>query len=100
MTLRTGGITMGIMTLALSLFSIIPMALLLANRVFWARVITQLVKTPVIHIPYEIKPKPNENSLDRVPTSSCQTGKSLSLFPLNMLSPRDCRATDFKIFIL
>jgi hypothetical protein len=43
-TLRTGGITMGIMTLALSLFSVIPMALLLANRVFWARVITHLVK--------------------------------------------------------
>jgi hypothetical protein len=42
-TLRTGGITMGIMTLALSLFSVIPMALLLANRVFWARVITHLV---------------------------------------------------------
>lgn len=42
-TLRTGGITMGIMTLAMSLFSIIPMAFLLANRVFWARIITHLV---------------------------------------------------------
>jgi hypothetical protein len=46
-TLRTGGITMGIMTLALSLFSVIPMALLLANRVFWARVITHLVNLDI-----------------------------------------------------
>lgn len=36
---------MGIMTLALSLFSIIPMALLLANRTFWARVIINVLDT-------------------------------------------------------
>ena len=41
--LRVGGIMMGIMTLALSVFSIIPMAISLANRVFLARVITHLV---------------------------------------------------------
>lgn len=43
MTLRLGGITMGIMTLALSAFSIIPMALSLVNRVFLAQVVTHVL---------------------------------------------------------
>lgn len=42
--LRVGGMMMGIMTLALSVFSIIPMAISLANRVFMSRVITHLVE--------------------------------------------------------
>lgn len=41
--LRVGGIMMGVMTLALSIFSIVPMAIFLAHRVFMARVITHLV---------------------------------------------------------
>lgn len=42
--LRVGGIMMGIMTLALSVFSIIPMAIFLANRLFMARVVTHLIE--------------------------------------------------------
>ena len=42
-TLRLGGITMGIMTLALSVLSVIPMALFLANRIFLARIVTHLL---------------------------------------------------------
>lgn len=42
--LRVGGIMMGIMTLALSVFSIIPMAISLANRVHMSRVITHMVE--------------------------------------------------------
>ena len=42
-TLRLGGITMGIMTLALSAFSIIPMAISFCNRTFLAQVVTHLL---------------------------------------------------------
>ena len=42
-TLRLGGITMGIMTLALSAFSIIPMAISFVHRVFLAQVVTHLL---------------------------------------------------------
>ena len=42
--LRVGGIMMGVMTLALSVFSIIPMAIFLAQRIFMARVVTHLVE--------------------------------------------------------
>ena len=43
-TLRLGGITMGIMTLALSIFSIIPMVISFVNREFLAQVVTHLLK--------------------------------------------------------
>lgn len=43
-TLRLGGITMGIMTLALSAFSIIPMAISFVHRVFLAQVVTHLLE--------------------------------------------------------
>ena len=43
-TLRLGGITMGIMTLALSIFSIIPMVISFVNRKFLAQVVTHLLK--------------------------------------------------------
>lgn len=43
-TLRMGGITMGVMTLALSVFSIIPMAISLAHRVFLSQVVTHVVR--------------------------------------------------------
>jgi len=42
-TLRLGGITMGIMTLALSAFSIIPMAISFVHREFLAQVVTHLL---------------------------------------------------------
>jgi len=42
-TLRLGGITMGIMTLALSAFSIIPMAISFVHRVFLSQVVTHLL---------------------------------------------------------
>lgn len=35
---------MGVMTLALSVFSIIPMSIMLANRFFMAQVVTHLVE--------------------------------------------------------
>ncbi len=41
--LRVGGILMGVMTLALSVFSLVPMAVSLANRVQLARVMTHMV---------------------------------------------------------
>ncbi len=41
--LRVGGIMMGVMTLALSVFSIVPMAISLANRDELARTMTHLV---------------------------------------------------------
>ncbi len=41
--LSVGGVMTGVMTLALSLFSIIPMAIMLANRIFLSQVITHLV---------------------------------------------------------
>ncbi len=41
--LRVGGVLMGIMTLALSVFSIVPMAISLANRVYLSRVMTHVV---------------------------------------------------------
>ena len=43
-TLRLGGITMGIMTLALSLLSIIPMTISFVNRVFMAQVMTHILQ--------------------------------------------------------
>jgi len=43
-TLRLGGITMGIMTLALSIFSVIPMVISFVNREFLAQVVTHLLK--------------------------------------------------------
>ena len=43
-TLRLGGITMGIMTLALSVFSVIPMVISFVNREFLAQVVTHLLK--------------------------------------------------------
>ena len=42
-TLRLGGITMGIMTLALSAFSIIPKAISFVHREFLAQVVTHLL---------------------------------------------------------
>lgn len=42
-TLRLGGITMGIMTLALSALSIIPMTISFVHRLFLARVVTHLL---------------------------------------------------------
>ena len=42
--LRVGGMMMGVMTLALSVFSIIPMAISLANRIHMSRVITHMVE--------------------------------------------------------
>ena len=38
-TLQTGGVMMGVMTLALSLFSIVPMSISLTNRMYLSRVI-------------------------------------------------------------
>jgi len=43
--LRVGGILMGIMTLSLSVFSIVPMTISLINRIYLARVMTHLVQT-------------------------------------------------------
>ena len=42
--LRVGGMMMGVMTLALSVFSLIPMIVFLVSRGHMARVITHLVR--------------------------------------------------------
>merc|ERR1712055_14809 len=41
--LRTGGLMMGVMTLALSVFSIVPMALSLNNRLYLSRVVVHML---------------------------------------------------------
>merc|ERR1711923_107653 len=41
--LRTGGLMMGVMTLALSVFSIVPMALSLNNRFYLSRVVVHML---------------------------------------------------------
>ena len=41
--LRVGGIMMGVMTLALSVFSLVPMSISLANREDLARTVTHMV---------------------------------------------------------
>ena len=55
-TLRLGGITMGIMTLALSVFSIIPMAISFVQRVFLAQVVTHLLNGMKLDEENEAKP--------------------------------------------
>ncbi len=42
-TLQTGGVMMGVMTLALSLFSIVPMSISLTNRMHLSRVIVYML---------------------------------------------------------
>lgn len=42
-TLQTGGVMMGVMTLALSLFSIVPMSISLTNRMYLSRVIVYML---------------------------------------------------------
>jgi len=42
-TLRTGGLMMGVMTLAMSVFSIVPMAISLTNRLYLARVVVHML---------------------------------------------------------
>merc|ERR1711971_744632 len=41
--LRTGGLMMGVMTLALSVFSIVPMSLSLNNRLYLSRVVVHML---------------------------------------------------------
>merc|ERR1711953_492811 len=41
--LRTGGLMMGFMTLVMSIFSIVPMAISLSNRDFLARVVVYML---------------------------------------------------------
>merc|ERR1711884_661853 len=42
-TLQTGGVMMGVMTLAMSVFSIVPMSISLTNRFYLARVIVYML---------------------------------------------------------
>ena len=42
-TLQTGGVMMGVMTLAMSLFSIVPMSISLTNRIYLSRVIVYML---------------------------------------------------------
>merc|ERR1712079_744476 len=42
--LRTGGLMMGFMTLVMSIFSIVPMAISLSNRLYLSRVVVYMLR--------------------------------------------------------
>jgi len=60
--LRTGGLMMGVMTLALSVFSIVPMALSLNNRLYLSRVVVHMLNRYGRTTDEAVEEKQNENN--------------------------------------